>query len=364
MKRKAFFKLLCSAVLSVSLLAVGTTGISVSAAVKSVSIGALQTSAAKVSGLSFKATGGGDFIAGVNEAVISFTPSSTGTATVAVQNSKGKTVYSAKASCKSGTAVSLKWDGSDVSVSGSYSNYRAVVTLGGSSVSSSYLRLYKKNTKADATLYQMKKVETEQKHGYTEKTSTAELFKTNTKGQIVSSVGKVVEAERYRSHTYRYTNKFSYDTYGRLIKITYTENNEVETVKISYNSKGQVSALTITEDDGDVTQYKYSYDTYGNVVKKQEKELYDDDVEYTTHKYTYDKSGNIVKDVVTEDDDRYTLTYTYDADGNRLTAKKVEGKEVVTYKYGYDPYGNLVSIKEKDGNETVTTVFVYTYQVK
>ncbi len=364
MKRKAFFKTLCSAVLSVTLLAAGLSSIPAGAAVRSVSIGAVQTSAAKIGGLSFKATGGGDFIAGVNEAVISFTPGSAGTASVAVQNSAGKTVYTAIANCKAGTAVSLKWDGSGAAVSGSYANYRVTVTLGGKSVSSSYLRLYRKNTKADAALYQMKKVETEQKHGYTEKTATAEKFKTNAKGQIVSSSGKVVETERYSKHTFRYKNQFRYDAKGRLIRITYTENNETEVVKLSYNAKGQVASLTVTEDDGDVTQYKYSYDARGNVVKKQEKELYDDDVEYTTHKYTYNKSGNIVKDVVTEDDDRYTITYTYDAAGNRLTAKKVEGNEVVTYRFGYDPYGNLISIKEKDGNETTTTVFVYTYQVK
>lgn len=112
-----------------------------------------------------------------------------------------------------------------------------------------------------------------------------------------------------------------------------------------------VTRIVQEEDDGDKTEYIYTYDSQGRVTSLVERETYDRNSSSTyTYTFTYDDNT-----ITVNRDNKYIYTYSL-LDG-RITSQRREykyssGTETKMTSYSYDDQGRL---KSKNGNsETLT----------
>ena len=140
---------------------------------------------------------------------------------------------------------------------------------------------------------------------------------------------------------------YSYDRYGRLIKINSPDN---KSVSYTYNDFDELVSITLTPDSIRQTfTWAYEYDNYGRVTKIK-------DPHNNSTRFTYDIVGRIVE---TTYPNRTKKAFSYDAINN-LTSLIYSTRNNVTdyFKFTYDSVGNRLSMDEMDG---VTT---YTYNDK
>lgn len=210
--------------------------------------------------------------------------------------------------------------------------------------------------------------------------------------------GQLKEVRDFKDTTSYVSIFFSYDSNGKLEKITDAKNNVtqinytngfVDSIQQSSNTDESIPITnysyniadytsTVTDPEGGITKYNmndnyvilkvtnqlektFSYDSMdSNYNPKQvtdaegltTKNLFDskgnlleetDPKGFTTH-YTYDEYSNIK----TVTDLKGTTEYFYDLKGNLI--KIIDPEQRIT-EYGYDSYGNQISTKSPDGTE-------------
>lgn len=139
-------------------------------------------------------------------------------------------------------------------------------------------------------------------------------------------------------------------TSKRIVKETWSDGDEIETVAYEYDSKGRVVKVIETNIDGRSESSATTTYTYGEstiISKSQSGE---------THTYTL-SDGRIIKEVesYSRNSETYTYTYAYDNNGY-LISQKYHGRE--TEFIWTD--GNMTKMIEKEGDGwTRTSTYSY-----
>ena len=116
-----------------------------------------------------------------------------------------------------------------------------------------------------------------------------------------------------------------------------------------------ITRIVQEEDDGDKTEYIFSYDSQGRVTSMVEKETDRTRASYTyTQTYDFTYGDNTV---TINRDNKYT--YAYSLLNGRITSCKRESQyssntQAKVTTYSYDTQGHLVSMNENDENRTYT----------
>ena len=137
---------------------------------------------------------------------------------------------------------------------------------------------------------------------------------------------------------------YSYDTFGRLIKVT----NDMGTISYTYDEYSRISS----KDTYDLGTIVYGYDSYGRVGRITTKV---NGTETGTTSYEYDRMDRVVRVIA---HDGTATVYEYDAIGNR-TAVRHEGGLTVTYEY--DTCSRLINETVTDRDSNVLMFYHYTY---
>ena len=167
------------------------------------------------------------------------------------------------------------------------------------------------------------------------------------------NVMQIKDFYNYTSGTGQYIAlSYSYDAYGRVTAMVYTDNNGavIEKHEYAYNRNGQVAAETnlnnVSVNPVNETR-SYTYDYMGNLLKSE----ITGSANVTTL-YTYDKVGNRL----TKKQNNVTTTYTYNG-LNQLTGESGDGNSL---SYVYDANGNQIRITGTADGTSVNKVFAYT----
>ena len=167
------------------------------------------------------------------------------------------------------------------------------------------------------------------------------------------NVMQVKDFYNYTSGTGQYIAlSYSYDAYGRVTAMVYTDNNGavIEKHEYAYNRNGQVVKETnlnnVSVNPVNETR-SYAYDYMGNLLKSEITESAN-----VTTLYTYDKVGNRL----TKKQNNVTTTYTYNG-LNQLTGESGGGNSL---NYVYDANGNQIRITGTADGTSVNKVFAYT----
>ena len=167
------------------------------------------------------------------------------------------------------------------------------------------------------------------------------------------NVMQIKDFYNYTSRTGQYIAlSYSYDAYGRVTAMVYTDNNGavIEKHEYAYNRNGQVVKETnlnnVSVNPVNETR-SYAYDYMGNLLKSE----ITGSANVTTL-YTYDKVGNRL----TKKQNNVTTTYTYNG-LNQLTGESGGGNSL---NYVYDANGNQIRITGTADGTSVNKVFAYT----
>lgn len=179
--------------------------------------------------------------------------------------------------------------------------------------------------------------------------------------------------DKHGSLTLRQTdetcNKYEYvyDKNGFIIKKTETSEGDdyfgetkVTAIEYTNDEKGNVLKSVSVRENGIVDTKEFSYDSEGRILKETRSEDYEDYHNiYYIDEYTYDEHGNVLTHYHKYHDSEYTDTYdyVYDKNGNALE-KKCNGE--VDAKYAYDEKGNRIRIENyTDGSVAESTEYTY-----
>ncbi|MET7254007.1 SpvB/TcaC N-terminal domain-containing protein [Dyadobacter fermentans] len=179
---------------------------------------------------------------------------------------------------------------------------------------------------------------------YQEDASGAQSFEYGELGEITTNTRTVIVP--FSSKRYTFITKFKYDTWNRLLSITYPDQ---ETVVYNYNKAGLLSSVTGFKDRN-----------LDNTVKKR--------FDYIS-KITYDRFDQRVQ-VISNDDKKVTTTFDYEADRRRLALMKIGGISnnseyfnSFESSYVYDNQNNVRrnTLSKKKGTATSSMVHTYGY---
>ena len=175
--------------------------------------------------------------------------------------------------------------------------------------------------------------------------------------------------------------EYSYNPDGNVMQVkdfyNYTSGTgQYIALSYSYDAYGRVTAMVYTDSNGAVIEkHEYAYNRNGQVVKETNLNNVSVNPVNETRSYTYDYMGNLLKSEITGSTNVTTL-YTYDKVGNRLTKKQNNVTTTYTYNglnqltgengggnslsYVYDANGNQIRITGTADGTSVNKVFAYT----
>lgn len=153
------------------------------------------------------------------------------------------------------------------------------------------------------------------------------------------------------------------------------------TVEYTYDELYRLTGEKITNVDGNVNEYTYTYDAVSNRLTKNENgkgtvysyNALNQLVQENNTVYTYDDAGNLISTEAIDKSSTYVYNasnkliratvmadgktaveeYTYNYDGSRLSKKTVKGEETSVVKYFNDRSAltNVIAESDNDGNE-------------
>jgi len=131
---------------------------------------------------------------------------------------------------------------------------------------------------------------------------------------------------------------FKYDTWGKILQATQTENKKVSTAEFQYDQFDRLVKKTVTtagaagNSVASCTNYEYTYDRYG---KHTERLITFNDGQKRKSEWIYDKYGRLTA----MNDEGKTVSYTYD-NQSRISVRKADNIHVY---YTYTRFGQLES---------------------
>ena len=193
-----------------------------------------------------------------------------------------------------------------------------------------------------------------------------------------SNGNKIKETYKNTADNYSYSDKYTYDSLGYVIKDVYSNSDgDNMTYSYTYDNKGNITKESVKDSAGVTGTTKYTYDSKGRTIK----EAYKKGKYSSTQTYSYDSKGNLIKDSYKTSEDYFsertskfdskgnviketykdsdgsssTYLYEYDSKGRntKFTVKSKDYSSTNTYKY--DSNGNLVKETFKDSSDEVTT---------
>ena len=174
--------------------------------------------------------------------------------------------------------------------------------------------------------------------------------------EYLDAMGNLFAKETEFAPTQFYSDRYYYDSYGRMTSSEGDTQVKATNVYDRFNN-----IIEVQYQDG--SSEKFTFDGFGRILTTTNKTG-------NTTAYTYDKSGNVIhsKTLFSESDDNkyYKEQWdNYDLYGNLIesevtTNKPGEAKSVSVTKYQYDVNDNLILVEEKlDDQNSRHTQYTY-----
>ena len=180
-------------------------------------------------------------------------------------------------------------------------------------------------------------------------TYTVTLNDKNLPGTIVEEYGSGL----------KHTCTFTHNEFGHVTRRACSDTEGTTTLYVAtYDANGKLLSETVTDKDGNVSEFDYTYNEKGELATVVTTNAPDYYLSYT---YTYDAQGREICAVSVYEDGFTTEETTYNEAGNILkkTWTESDGSYTTIYDYVYDEKGRLVEILftengEDDGYRRVT----------
>lgn len=160
-----------------------------------------------------------------------------------------------------------------------------------------------------------------------------------------------------------YNELFMSQTEAAFAEASGSENSaeHTRTVEYTYDELYRLTGEKITNPDGNVTEYTYTYDAVSNRLTKTEngeETVYSYNalnqlIKENDTVYTYDDAGNLIS---TESAEK-SSTYVYNASNKLLRATVKTGEEITVEEYTYNYDGSRLSKKTTKGEESSIVKF-------
>lgn len=184
------------------------------------------------------------------------------------------------------------------------------------------------------------------------------IIKLDKNGRMVS-----IDCESDSQETY-YSELFSYDSNGNLIRIIGTDNMYGKfTKEITYS--GNLEQKSIYKGEYESTVYISSYDENGRLAHREFTGEDSSDGEILVYSsinvFEYDKNGRLIYDRwdSVEGDTFYETSYTYNSKGFLTMLYDNSSGSVTVYEYKYNKAGSMIEFTQKFDGQNETQTYEY-----
>ena len=184
------------------------------------------------------------------------------------------------------------------------------------------------------------------------------IIKLDKNGRMVS-----IDCESDSQESY-YSELFSYDSNGNLVRIIGTDNMYGKfTKEITYS--GNLEQKSIYKGEYESTVYISSYDENGRLAHREftgEDSSYGEILVYSSiNVFEYDKNGRLIYDRwdSVEGDTFYETSYTYNSKGFLTMLYDNSSGSVTVYEYKYNKAGSMIEFTQKFDGQKETQTYEY-----
>ena len=184
------------------------------------------------------------------------------------------------------------------------------------------------------------------------------IIKLDKNGRMVS-----IDCESDSQESY-YSELFSYDSNGNLVRIIGTDNMYGKfTKEITYS--GNLEQKSIYKGEYESTVYISSYDENGRLAHREFTGEDSSDGEILVYSsinvFEYDKNGRLIYDRwdSVEGDTFYETSYTYNSKGFLTMLYDNSSGSVTVYEYKYNKAGSMIEFTQKFDGQNETQTYEY-----